>query len=290
VLADVAPFLCCPVCGGDLRLDVREVRCPAGHTFDVARQGYVSLLTGARPHGSADTAAMVAARERFLGHGHYAPLADTVSGLAADSLAAASPGPPGGATPPLVVDTGVGTGRYLGAMLDRCPTAVGLGLDLSTYAVRRAARAHPRAGAAVCDVWGAWPVRSAAASVVVGVFAPRNAEESRRVLCPDGLLLLVTPARGHLAALVPRVGMLDVDPRKDERLATLLSPHFHRERREEVTVPLRLSRADVESLVMMGPSAHHLDVDEVTGRVAELDEPVDVTAAFTVSAYRPRHR
>jgi len=110
------------------------------------------------------------------------------------------------------------------------------------------------------------------------------------VLCPDGLLLLVTPARGHLAALVPRVGMLDVDPRKDERLATLLSPHFHRERREEVTVPLRLSRADVESLVMMGPSAHHLDVDEVTGRVAELDEPVDVTAAFTVSAYRPRHR
>ncbi|MEV4454854.1 putative RNA methyltransferase, partial [Microbispora sp. NPDC049633] len=73
MLADVIDHLVCPACGTAIHLADGSVRCARGHSFDVARQGYVNMLT--RPAGTADTPAMVAARARFLEAGHYAPLA-----------------------------------------------------------------------------------------------------------------------------------------------------------------------------------------------------------------------
>ena len=52
-----------------------------------------------------------------------------------------------------MLDLGGGTGHHLAAVLDRAPDAVGVVLDSSAYAARRAARAHPRALAVVADSW-----------------------------------------------------------------------------------------------------------------------------------------
>nr|WP_240972937.1 23S rRNA methyltransferase [Nonomuraea sp. FMUSA5-5] len=79
MLADIVDYLICPVCRAELRLAGPAVRCAAGHTFDVAKQGYVSLLTGSGQPGTADTAEMVAARAAFLDKGHYAPLTDALA-------------------------------------------------------------------------------------------------------------------------------------------------------------------------------------------------------------------
>ncbi len=77
MLADVLPYLACPHCGAGLSAAGRAVRCASGHGFDVARQGYVSLLAGRAPV-SGDTAEMVAARAEFLDAGHYAPITRAV--------------------------------------------------------------------------------------------------------------------------------------------------------------------------------------------------------------------
>ncbi|MEV1169409.1 putative RNA methyltransferase [Nonomuraea sp. NPDC049784] len=79
MLADIVEFLVCPVCRAGVRLDADALRCANGHAFDVAKQGYVSLLVGNKPPGTADSAEMVAARARFLDAGHYAPLQDAVA-------------------------------------------------------------------------------------------------------------------------------------------------------------------------------------------------------------------
>ncbi|MFB4272452.1 putative RNA methyltransferase [Nonomuraea sp. GTA35] len=79
MLADIVDYLICPVCRADLCLAGATVRCAGNHTFDVAKQGYVSLLTGSGQPGTADTPEMVAARAAFLDKGHYAPLADAVA-------------------------------------------------------------------------------------------------------------------------------------------------------------------------------------------------------------------
>jgi 23S rRNA (guanine745-N1)-methyltransferase len=275
-LRRIAEFLVCPVCGEPLEPGRGGLRCASRHSFDRARQGYVSLLTGDAATGMGDTAEMTAARAEFLEAGHFAPVAAM---LAAQAARFAADG--------LVVDAGAGTGYYLRNVLDRLPGAVGLALDISKAALRRAARAHRRAGAVGWDIRQPFPIRPRVASLVLDVFAPRNGAEFRRILRPDGALLVVTPTAGHLAGLAG-VGLLSVDSRKDARMERSLSPHFRLERRDEQTLPLRLPRTQVAALVRMGPSAHHLPREEIERRVTALAEPVAVTAGFAVSVYRPR--
>jgi len=82
-LADAIDLLTCPYCRGPLVLAPggRAVRCAEEHSFDVARQGYLNLHTGRAPK-NADTTAMVAARDRFLTAGPYAPIVDRLVKLA----------------------------------------------------------------------------------------------------------------------------------------------------------------------------------------------------------------
>ncbi|WP_405618183.1 putative RNA methyltransferase [Streptomyces sp. NBC_01508] len=279
----------CPLCGGPLApphgvaaslktlRGVKSLGCAGGHSFDVARQGYVSLLTGNTNTANADSADMVTARTLFLEADHYEPLARALADTVAELC------PPDGT----VLDAGAGTGYYLATVLDALPDGVGLGLDASKFALRRAAGAHPRAGAATGDIWKPLPVVSGAADVVINVFAPRNGPEFQRVLRPDGALVVVTPTARHLAELPASLGMLSVDTAKEDRLRRTLSGHFRQERTDVVEREAAMTGQDVRNLILMGPSAHHLSVEDVHRSVASLTTPLPVTVSFLVSVYRP---
>lgn len=264
---DVLRYLRCPACGGPFTATGPTVHCPRGHSFDLARQGYLNLLAG-RPAPAGDTPAMITAREEFLAGGHYR--------FIADALASAAQGSDG-----LVVDVGAGTGYHLAAVLDAVPGAVGLALDSSAPAARRAARAHPRAAVAVCDAWGRLPVADGCASLLLNVFAPRNGPEFHRVLRPDGRLLVVTPEPDHLTELVAALDLLSVDPDKPERVAASLGPRFTPTGSTRHERRLHLSGAEVRALVGMGPSAWHGNP-----AVANVPEPTEVTAAVRLTTYR----
>jgi 23S rRNA (guanine745-N1)-methyltransferase len=273
-LDDAIGLLRCPHCGAALQLADGAVRCGEGHGFDVARQGYLSLLPGEGSAHPGDTAEMVAARERFLGAGHFERLAEAL----ADAVGRAT-----GERAACVVDLGAGTGWYLARVLDRLPAAVGLALDISKPALRRAARAHPRAAAVGCDSWRPLPLRDGVAAAVLNVFAPRNGPELARVLAPGGVAAVVTPAGGHLGELVGPLRLLGVDERKDERVAQQLAPGLVIGERVELSWRLRLDHPAVCDAVAMGPSAFHLAPDELDRRVAALPQPLDVTAAVTIT-------
>jgi 23S rRNA (guanine745-N1)-methyltransferase len=269
-------LLACPVCEQPLAEVGAGLACPAGHAFDRARQGHVTLLPSGSSVHPGDSAEMVADRVGFLAAGHYAGL------TAALADAVRAPGEPG-----TVLDAGGGTGAHLAGVLDRVPGAVGVVLDVSRYAARRAARVHPRAIAVVADTWARWPVRSGSLDRVLVVFAPRNGAETARVLRPGGRLVVVTPAADHLAELIGPLGLLSVDPAKADRLAASLEPHLrpvgsvaHREE-------LLLDRAAVRTLVGMGPHARHRTPAELASAVARLPEPVRVTVSVDVTTHAP---
>lgn len=278
VLADALAALRCPVCGGPLAARDSALRCPRGHAYDIARQGYINLDTGGgRPH-QADTAAMIAARESFLGQRHYAPIAGAVSGLA-HRLEPAAPG--------IVLDLAGGTGSYLAAVLAALPGRAGICLDLSKPALRKAARAHPRVIAVGSDVWRRFPLADGSAAIVLSVFGPRNLAETIRVLDPAGMFLLVTPGPRHLAELVGPLGMLSVDAAKPQRVAAATAG-LRLISGEPLSYPVRLGHAAVRDLVSMGPSAHHIAPAQLRDRIAGLPDPLTVTVAVTVAAYRVR--
>ncbi|MEU8422444.1 putative RNA methyltransferase [Micromonospora sp. NPDC048835] len=290
----------CPVCGERLAEETvgtaRALRCPRRHSFDIARQGYVNLLAGRAPHVG-DTAEMVAARADFLAAGHYDVISAALATAATDALgrlgAPDAPPPIEPSVPdfeayPLVVDAGAGTGRYLGAVLAALPDAVGLALDVSKPALRRAARAHPRAAAALADTWQRLPLADASTAVLLNVFAPRNGAEFHRVLHPAGTLLVVTPDTGHLAELVSALDLLRVDPDKADRVTGSLGGHFTLVSSSAHRAELTLGRAEVASVVGMGPNAWHTDPAALAARLAALAEPVRVTVAVRLDVLRPR--
>ena len=275
-LEAAASYLRCPVCGGPVRLGDTQLNCGNGHSFDIARQGYVNLTAGRANPGTADTAAMIAAREEFLGRGHYRPLASALASLAAG-------GEPSGDG--LVVDLAGGTGYYLATTLDALPHRHGLCADLSTAALRRAARAHPRAAAIGADVWQQLPLAPASAALVLSVFGPRNAAEIDRVLTAGGVLIIATPGGAHLRELRQPLGLIGVDQRKPQRLAYAFG-HYAQLGSQVLNYQLSLDHADLAAVTAMGPSACHIAPGALADRIQALPSPAAVTVDLRISAYR----
>lgn len=272
----VAGLLRCPACAAQVRVGAGQVDCERGHSFDIARQGYASLTSGQGGPGTGDSAAMVMARERFLGGGHYRPLADAIAGLAAE-LDRGAPG--------LVLDLAGGTGYYLARVLDALRERLGACVDLSAPALRRAARAHPRAAALGADAWRRLPLADGSAALVLSVFGPRNATEIRRVLAPGGALVIAAPGPGHQRELRGPLGLIGIDERKSARLADAFGG-YQAAAMTAVRYQLRLSHADLTDLVAMGPSARHIAADALPGLVAALPDPAAVTVDVELRSYQ----
>lgn len=294
VLTDSLDLMLCPHCGADwdpAASGPRVLVCAEGHRYDAARHGYVNFLTGRRSRFTPDTPEMVAARDRFLGARHYAPIADAVaeacSALPRDAA---------------LLDAGAGTGHYLAAVLDRLgdgvraePGAPGeararrrpraVALDLSAHALRRAARL-PGVTAAVWDLWRPLPLAAASVHAVLDVFAPRNLPEFARVTRRGGLLVAVTPLPDHLGELRDRLPLLAVPEGKAEALEQAASENYARTARRELRFPVVLAPSAAADLVQMGPAGHHTareDLEEMAG-----NEQLTATAAVELSVLTRR--
>jgi 23S rRNA (guanine745-N1)-methyltransferase len=179
----------CPVCKEPLERTHRSWRCPGGHSYDVAKEGYVNLLIThqRRQREPGDSAEMLRHRRAFLDAGHYAPLKEAVGALV----------PTGAAQ---VLDVGCGEGYYTRDLPNRL-----CGIDIAKAAVRMAAKRR-RDGAtyAVASAYDL-PVLDGAADVALSIFAPLHSPELERVVRPDGgRVITVVPGPRHLDGLKAR--------------------------------------------------------------------------------------
>ncbi|MBQ6720102.1 MAG: methyltransferase domain-containing protein [Oscillospiraceae bacterium] len=182
--------LVCPVCGENLTRQERSFACPNKHSFDIARQGYVNLLTVQQKHSLApgDTREQVLSRRAFLEAGFYAPIAQMLIDTAKKYGVTGE-----------ILDIGCGEGYYS----SRLAEALGLpltGLDISKEAVRCAAAKYKDAQW-FCATAAHIPVADASAGLLTSLFALTLPEEFHRVLAPDGLYFQVLAAEDHLLGL-----------------------------------------------------------------------------------------
>ncbi|MEX1219933.1 MAG: hypothetical protein WEB05_06055 [Solirubrobacterales bacterium] len=235
----------------------------------------MSLLGKYAGTHTADSAEMIAARERVFGEGLFEPLSGAIGAAVSDPRLEGVKG--------AVVDLGAGPGLYLERALEAAPERIGIAIDNSKFAARRAARCHPRAGAVVADIWDEIPLRSGSAAVILNAFAPRNGEETQRVLAPGGHLVVVTPGPEHLKELIEPLSMISVDVDKEERLHEALGPLANSLETSTLEWNLKLRRTEVADLVLMGPSAGRLDASEFESALERLSYPLSVTASVIVS-------
>ena len=169
----------CPVCGGELKAGEKRLYCAKGHSFDLAKEGYVNLLTGSKSGDrTGDSKESARARHAFLEKGYFAFLKDEVSQRLRGT----------------VLDICCGEGYYddYGGEL--------YGFDLSKEMVRLAAKRKNGGRYFVANL-KAIPVKSRSIDTAMHLFAPFNAKEFARVLKPGGRLYSVVPAPEHLFEL-----------------------------------------------------------------------------------------
>jgi 23S rRNA (guanine745-N1)-methyltransferase len=183
-----------------------------------------------------------------------------------------------------MVDLAGGTGHLLAALLTSRPERHGILLELSTPALRAAARAHSRIAAIGTDLSNRLPIADATAGLVVSSFGPRPADEIARVLHPDGRLLVVTPGPDHLREL-RGVGDVTIDPSKASRLDERLAA-FPLDEVVAVRETREVERAVQLALIGMGPSAFHSTPEQRAERAAVLPDPLEVTIDVRVARYR----
>lgn len=200
-----SPFqaLACPLDGEPLHLEGGTWRCASNHSFDVAKQGYVNLLPVQQKRSTdpGDSKAMVAARQRFLAAGEYAPIAEALS------QAVVSHADQTQAETYCCLDAGCGEGYYLRQLAHNVPESQALsllGLDISKWAVQSAAKQDDKQAPICRWVVGSnaqLPVQSASVDSVLCMFGFPVYGEFARVLKTGGQLIQVDAGPQHLREL-----------------------------------------------------------------------------------------
>jgi 23S rRNA (guanine745-N1)-methyltransferase len=212
--------LACTVRACEATLERREDAfvCERGHTFDLARSGYVNLLQpqDRRSKVPGDSAEAVAARRALLDGGFGQALEEALhaclerAGLRLRARAA---------------DLGCGEGTYLASLARRFDLEA-YGVDLSSAAVEAAAKRHGECTWIVANADRRLPFATGSLDLVLSVDGRRNAPEVARVLAPRGALVAAVSAEDDLAELREAVlGELRASDRA-EALCAEFAPHF----------------------------------------------------------------
>ena len=260
----------CPICGGILNREGKTLRCESGHSFDIARQGYVHLLPVQQKHSKnpGDTREQVLARRSFLEAGFYSPICEALID-AAKSLGLSGP----------ILDVGCGEGYYasrLAASLD----AELIGLDISKEAVRCAAAKYKDAQW-LCATASHIPLASGSVKLLTSLFALTLPEEFSRVLSDDGYYFQVLAAEDHLLGLK---SIIYPELKHREKDTAPLLPGFTLEK----TIPIRFSFTvedeQIQNLFSMTP--HVFRISKAGAERLKNTKTLTDTASCVLNVYR----
>lgn len=299
-MTNIFSIITCPVCGEKLHRENRSLLCPAGHTFDVAKAGYVNMLPPGKEKNSrtGDEKDMVRARVEFLDKGYYNPISSAAAQILAEYA--------GGDDTFVFCDMGCGEGhhtcRIAGEFHEKTGREVlALGFDASKYAAECACRLSksmgwlPRGGigeessSPVQCVFMPGnlfhlPVADHSVRAAVSMFAPIAGEETRRILEQDGILAVVSSGRDHLLEMreliYEDVHLSDSLPEVPEGFELITRRNLNYRTVIE-------NKADIASLFVMTPF-YYKTTEAGRARLAEREQ-LEVTAEVNISLFRVKN-
>ncbi len=258
----------CPACGAPLVAMEACLRCEKGHTYDVARKGYVHLHHKT-VSGFYDKT-LFRARRAVFEAGFYLPVIQAL----AEVLIPLSPR--------ALLDAGCGEGYYLSALSPMLPETFLAGLDLSKEAIQSAAA---RGGPMVYCVGtlNRLPFADHTFDAVLNILSPASYESFARVLRKDGLLIKIMPGSLYLNEIRERLGA--VKPYDDTLTPAYLARHMRVLRTERLTYARPVSPEEYACFIVMTPLTEGMDPREK--EALALAPPKSITIDLHMAVCRP---
>ncbi|MFJ5792287.1 putative RNA methyltransferase [Lysinibacillus sp. NPDC093197] len=254
----------CPICQESMQVfDQGRLTCSANHSFDIAKQGYVNMLT----HSAASKYSkdLFESRKTIIDSGLYDPLEEKIAELIGEAKT--------------VLDTGCGEGSHLARILSQ-KQGIGIGIDIAKEGILAAARHYPKQIWCVGDLAKS-PFAKTSFDVILNILSPANYEEFKRLLTSNGCVVKVVPQSGYLQQLRSQ---LYADSAKEtysnEQTVERFRESFSNVTVERITYTVPLASVLVPALLEMTPMGWHkaqhaevtvneitIDVDVLVGRV-----------------------
>ena len=249
-----------------------HLACPRGHSFDIARRGYVNLLQpqDRRSSRPGDSPEALRARARLAARGPEAAIVESIDRLCPERAGA-------------VLDVGCGDGTYLAALV-RERRGEGYGVDISVTAIETAAKAHPRLFWVVANADRSLPFAEGSFTLVTSINARLNPAEFRRVARDDGALVVVVPGADDLIELRAAVLGEGVERDRSERVSRACAPFFEVEHRQTVRMRAYLDLDQIEDILMASYRGLRRSQQ---ARLSSLTDGAEVTLARDIFVLRP---
>jgi 23S rRNA (guanine745-N1)-methyltransferase len=187
-----------------------------------------------------------------------------------------------------IAEVGCGEGTYIGRLkryLDSQPMnqeICYLGIDISKEAARLAAKRYRDIRFVVANVWRKILFSNHSIQVLLNIFAPRNGAEFDRVITGDGMLLVAIPGPDHLVNLRSDLGLLGIEPHKEQRVVEQFRGMFRLAGKQTIVYEMRLTGEDVLDLIQMTPNRWHTPISRETRDAIQSTETVRAEASFTI--------
>ena len=192
--------LACPIDKLELLDKGKFYQCSNGHTFDIAKQGYVNLLPvqHKKSKDPGDSKAMVQARTRFLDSGFYKPIVEDLSNIVLKTLNVNKN--------LCMLDAGCGEGYYLNQVINAAQMLVDertvsfIGMDISKPAIITASKRNKQV-TWIVGTNSQPPFLDQTVDLVFSVFGFHSFSGFKNILKPGGKVILVEPGDKHLQEL-----------------------------------------------------------------------------------------
>lgn len=270
-------LLKCPICNTSIKvLDLKCIACSNRHTFDIAKQGYLNLMTH-QIKTNYDRSLFEARRNVIIESGFFGPLHAEITSKINDHTASKNE--------LSLVDMGSGEGSHLYRITNKLQTDSdktinGIGIDISKEGILEAAKNYENFIWIVADL-AKTPFIDHSVDVMLNILSPSNYEEFNRLLKDDGIIIKIVPRDGYLKEL--RQFFYRDSEKKDysnQKVIELFKEKFELIDQSVINYTSDLDDSALQSLVKMTPLTWGVE-----GRVVDhfLDSDIqNITVDFDI--------
>ncbi|MEO4054983.1 putative RNA methyltransferase [Solibacillus sp. CAU 1738] len=234
----------CPICKKDMEVsEAGKMFCANNHSFDVAKQGYINLMT--KPVATMYSKELFESRQQIIVSGLYDQVQQEIAKLLSGQQ--------------IILDTGCGEGSHLVRICEQLDGAIGVGIDISKEGIIAAAKYYGEKIWCVGDLANS-PYKADTFTTILNFLSPANYEEFKRLLAPGGKVIKVVPQSSYLKELRAQA-FADSEKESYSNAQTVerFKESFNKVEVKRVTYTVPLAVNLVPKLLEMTPMGWHIE-------------------------------